>query len=107
MDSNEIILNNIKDSTCESIQKLSLDIYGKYDLDKSIIWMTEEFGEVVAAIRKQKGKEDISGEFGDLLAWIFAIANNLEIKVSDAIEISFKKEVNRQINTYGRLKYKK
>lgn len=102
------LLEEIKNITkeCDEIQKKSLDIYGKYDIDKSIVWMTEEFGEVVAAIRKGKSKEETTGEFGDLLAWIFALANNLEIKISDAISGTFEKEINRQLKKYGKLKYK-
>ena len=33
----------------EALQEDALLIYGKYDLDKSIVWMAEEFGEVVKA----------------------------------------------------------
>ena len=90
---------------CDDIQKMSLDIYGKYDIDKSIVWMAEEFGEVVAAIRKGKSKENKVEEFGDLLAWIFALANNFDIKISDSIQNTFEKEINRQMKKYGKLKY--
>ena len=90
---------------CDDIQKMSLDIYGKYDIDKSIVWMTEEFGEVVSAIRKGKSKENQTEEFGDLLAWIFSLANNLDIKIADSIQNTFEKEINRQIKKYGKLKY--
>lgn len=89
---------------CDELQALSLNLHGKYDLEKSMIWMTEEFGEVISAIRKKKDKKDITEEFGDLLTWIFIISNILNLKVSDQVMMSFNKEVDRQFNKYGKLK---
>ncbi|MFB5761893.1 MazG nucleotide pyrophosphohydrolase domain-containing protein [Paenibacillus medicaginis] len=89
----------------DNIQDASLQVYGRYDLDKSIIWMVEELGEVVAAIRKGKTKEEISGELGDLMAWIFCLGNIMNIKISDALRETFFKEFDRQIKVYGKLKY--
>lgn len=89
----------------DQLQHVSLHIYGKYDLQKSLIWMTEEMGEVISAIRKSHSKEDISGELGDLMAWIFCLGNILEIPLSESIQGTFHKEINRQLNTYGKLKY--
>ncbi len=96
----EAITNEIN-----NIQDLCLDIYGRYDIDKSMLWMAEEFGEVIAAIRKGKSKDDICGEIGDLTAWIISICNILDISLSTALKGTFKKEVNRQLRTYGKLKY--
>lgn len=87
------------------IQQISLDIYGKYDLEKSLLWMTEEFGEFFKSIRKKESKDNIAGEMGDLLAWIFCIGNILDIDVSDAIISTFKKEISRQLKVYERMKY--
>ena len=67
--------------------------------------MTEEFGEVIQAIRKGKSKEDITEEIGDLMAWILCVSNILNIKLAQAINITFSKEINRQIKKYGKLKY--
>lgn len=36
----------------DEIQRVALEIYGKYDLEKSMLWMTEEFGEFFKSIRK-------------------------------------------------------
>ena len=93
------------DTTINNIQEDALQIFGKYDLDKSLIWMTEEFGEVFQAIRKGKNKDDITGEIGDLITWIFCIANILDISLEEAINSTFTKELNRQLATYGHLKY--
>lgn len=89
----------------DEIQNVALEIYGKYDLDKSMLWMTEEYGEFFKSIRKGEEKQDIAGEMGDLLAWIFCIGNILDIKLSDALKLTMEKEVNRQFNTYNKLKY--
>lgn len=97
---NDYVKNNLK-----YLQEDALCIYGKYDLDKSLIWMMEEFGEVIQAIHKKKNKEDIIEEFGDLLAWILCIANNLDISLDESIKNTFSKEINRQLKTYGKLKY--
>ena len=89
----------------DKIQEYALNIYGKYDLEKSMLWMTEEFGEVISAIRKNKSREDICGEIGDLTAWILCICNILDIDLSDAIKSTFDKEMKRQLNKYGKYKY--
>ncbi len=89
----------------DQIQAYALNIYGKYDLDKSMLWMTEEFGEVISAIRKNKSKDDICGEIGDLTAWILCLCNILEIDFSEAIASTFNKELKRQLNKYGKFKY--
>lgn len=89
----------------DDIQKYALNIYGKYDLKESLLWMTEEFGEVVAAIRKNKSKDDVRGEIGDLTAWILCLCNILDIKLSDAIDSTFNKELGRQLQKYGKYKY--
>ena len=56
---------NKENEGLESFQNDALNIFGKYDLDKSLIWMTEEYGKMIQAIRK-KSKEDIIEEIGDL-----------------------------------------
>lgn len=89
----------------DEVQEIALNIYGKYDLDKSMLWMTEEFGEVIAAIRKGHNKEHICEELGDLSAWILCLCNILDIKLSDALVSTFSKELNRQKNKYGKYKY--
>lgn len=87
------------------IQEMALNLYGKYDLKDSLIWMTEEFGEVVSSIRKCESSERIASEFGDLLAWVFCLGNILNFNVSDALQNSFLKEIRRQLNKYETLKY--
>lgn len=97
--------NNEDICEIDKIQEEALKIYGRYDLEKSMLWMTEEFGEFFKAIRKNKTKSEITEEMGDLLAWILCMGNILDIKVSDAIESTFTKEINRQLMRYSKLKY--
>ncbi len=89
----------------DEIQEIALNIYGKYDLEKSMLWMTEEFGEVISAIRKGHSKEHICEEIGDLSAWILCLCNILDIKLSDSLKTTFTKELNRQESQYGKYKY--
>lgn len=89
----------------DEIQNLMVNIYGKYDINLSMLWMTEELGEVVAAIRKGLPEHEVTEELGDLIVWIFNIGNILNIKIEDAMRINMKKEVNRQLKKYGKLKY--
>jgi len=63
----------------EDLQQIALNIYGKYNIDKSLLWMVEEVGEVIASIRKKHSKETVQEEIGDLIAWIFNICNILDI----------------------------
>lgn len=45
-------------ASIDHIQEEFYQVYGKYDLQKSMIWMVEELGEVISAIRKEKSKEE-------------------------------------------------
>ena len=91
----------------DEIQKLMINIYGKYDINLSMLWMTEELGEVIAAIRKGLPEREIVEELGDLIVWIFNIGNILNIKIEDSMRISINKEINRQLKKYGEIKYDK
>lgn len=94
-----------KDSSLSKIQTGALKLYGKYDVDKSLVWMVEEFGEVVSAIHKRHSKECIQEELGDLLAWIFCLGNIFDIELIEAMKQTMEKEIRRQMKEYGKLKY--
>ncbi|EJP18146.1 MazG nucleotide pyrophosphohydrolase domain-containing protein [Leptospira interrogans] len=92
-------------SQLDEIQDFSLQVYGKYDLEKSLLWMTEELGEVISAIRKKRSFDEIEEEIGDLIAWVFNIANIQGLRISRCYQKTLIKEINRQIKKYGKLKY--
>lgn len=92
-------------SAIDMVQKDALNIYGRYDLDKSLVWMAEEFGEVIKAVHKGEGPEAIEEELGDLLAWILCIANITRTSIETALQMTFSKELSRQLKTYQKLKY--
>lgn len=89
----------------DALQELALKIYGRYDKEKSLLWFVEEVGEIVAAVRKQKSKEEIVAELGDVFAWVLCLSNILDCDLSDAITQSMNKEMSRQQRQYGGLKY--
>ncbi|NHV45475.1 MAG: nucleotide pyrophosphohydrolase [Candidatus Verstraetearchaeota archaeon] len=66
-------------------QALMLKIYGERDkkrgLEGTFIWFIEEVGELAEAIRKKDDKS-IKEEIADVLAWLFSLANVLNIDIS-------------------------
>lgn len=52
--------------------------------DATFRWLAEEIGELARAIRK--GDEDnLTHEFGDVLAWLASLANLLGVDLEDAV----------------------
>jgi NTP pyrophosphatase (non-canonical NTP hydrolase) len=86
-------------------QAVALRIYGRYALKDSLLWLAEETGELIGAIRKQRNAEDTKGELADVFAWVICLCNILGYQAADVIRTAFQKEATRQIEKYGRLKY--
>ncbi|MBC7113690.1 MAG: nucleotide pyrophosphohydrolase [Candidatus Methanomethyliales bacterium] len=67
-------------------QDLMLQIYGDRDKKRGVegtfMWLVEEIGELSVAIRKKEIK-NIKEEFADVLAWLFSLANVLNIDISN------------------------
>ena len=65
------------------------DVYGEKDRERgiamSVAWLAEEVGELAQAIRKGTHEQRVH-EFGDVIAWVFSIANQVEVNMEDAIE---------------------
>lgn len=87
------------------VQDVALKIYGRYDLKESLLWLSEEVGELISSVRKAKDVEHTKGELADVFAWVICLCNILGYDATDIIRHAFEKETGRQIRTYGQLKY--
>jgi NTP pyrophosphatase (non-canonical NTP hydrolase) len=69
------------------LQQLMERTYGQRDGDRgvpaTVAWLTEELGELAQAVRKGSREQQIH-EFGDVLAWLASLANQLGIDLDDA-----------------------
>lgn len=69
-------------------QNLIREMYFEKDAERGIdgtfMWLMEEVGELATALRSGS-KEELRGEFADVLAWLTTIANVAEIDLSDAL----------------------
>lgn len=69
-------------------QQLIRDMYFEKDeergVDGTFMWFMEEIGELASAIRKGS-KEEMRGEFADVIAWLTTLANIVGIDLTDAI----------------------
>ncbi len=76
-------------TTFAGFQRLMRDTYGQRDGDRgvpaTVAWLTEELGELAQAVRKGS-REDQVHEFGDVLAWVASLANQLDIDLADAVD---------------------
>ncbi|MHA2231211.1 MAG: MazG nucleotide pyrophosphohydrolase domain-containing protein [Candidatus Hodarchaeales archaeon] len=69
-------------------QKIMQDLYLKRDkargIEKTMLWLVSEIGELAEAIRLESSKE-IAEEAADVLAWLCSIANLTGIDLEKAI----------------------
>jgi NTP pyrophosphatase (non-canonical NTP hydrolase) len=49
----------------------------------SVAWLAEEVGELAQAVRKGSHEQQVH-EFGDVLAWLTSLANQLGVDLSEA-----------------------
>lgn len=74
--------------TISGFQDLIGRTYGERDRDRgvpsTIAWLTEELGELAQAVRKGS-LSDQEHELGDVIAWVFSLANQLGIDVEQAV----------------------
>jgi NTP pyrophosphatase (non-canonical NTP hydrolase) len=49
----------------------------------SVAWLAEEVGELAQAVRKGSHDQQVH-EFGDVLAWLTSLANQLDVDLSEA-----------------------
>ncbi|MBI5089031.1 MAG: pyrophosphohydrolase [Actinobacteria bacterium] len=51
----------------------------------TVAWLAEEIGELAQAVRKGSRDQQLH-EFGDVLAWVASLANQVGIDLTEAIE---------------------
>ena len=70
-----------------TLQQLMTRTYGQRDGDRgvpaTVAWLTEELGELAQAVRKGSRDQQIH-EFGDVLAWLTSLANQLDVNLTEA-----------------------
>lgn len=50
----------------------------------TVAWLTEELGELAQAVRKGTREQQLH-EFGDVLAWLASLANQLDLTLEEAV----------------------
>ena len=70
------------------LQRLMDELYGATDRERGIpstvAWLCEELGELAQAVRTGTREQQLH-EFGDVLAWVASLANQLDISLDDAM----------------------
>ncbi|MDG2025766.1 MAG: MazG nucleotide pyrophosphohydrolase domain-containing protein [Acidimicrobiales bacterium] len=70
------------------LQRLMDELYGAADTERGIpstvAWLCEELGELAQAVRKGTREQQLH-EFGDVLAWLASLANQLDISLDEAM----------------------
>jgi len=51
----------------------------------TVAWLAEEMGELAQAVRKGDRASQVH-EFGDVLAWVASLANQMDIDLTEAVE---------------------
>ncbi len=51
----------------------------------TVAWLCEEVGELAQAVRKGNRAQQVH-EFGDVVAWVATLANQMGIDLTDAVE---------------------
>lgn len=64
------------------------ELYGEADRERgmpaTVAWLCEELGELAQAARKGTKAEQLH-ELGDVLAWLASLANQLDLRLDDAM----------------------
>ncbi len=72
----------------KEFQQLMLELYGERDkkrgLEKTLLWLGSEIGELFDAYQKGLPKEHVKEEIADIIAWTCSIANLFGIDIEDA-----------------------
>jgi NTP pyrophosphatase (non-canonical NTP hydrolase) len=75
--------------TLAGLQQRIRDIFGSKDAQRGVegtfMWFMEEVGELSAALRDQKDRDNLILEFADVLAWLATLANIAGVDLEDAM----------------------
>ena len=75
--------------TLAELQSVIAATFGERDaargIPSTIAWITEEVGELAQAVRKGTREQQVH-EFGDVVAWVASLANQLDIDLTHALE---------------------
>ena len=66
------------------IEKMYSDKDRKRGTPATFLWLSEEFGELAAALREGT-HEEIESEFADVIAWLVTLANINDIDLTKAL----------------------
>lgn len=73
----------------DDLQDVIEHTYGTRDrargVPPTVAWLAEEVGELAQAVRKGTVEQQIH-EFGDVLAWVASLANQMNIDLTGAID---------------------
>lgn len=74
--------------TLAELQSVINATFGERDaargIPSTIAWITEEVGELAQAVRKGTREQQVH-EFGDVVAWVASLANQLDIDLTEAM----------------------
>lgn len=74
--------------TVADLQQRIQEMFGHKDqqrgVDGTFMWFMEEVGELSAALRT-RDREELLGEFADVLAWLVTLANLTDINLEEAV----------------------
>jgi NTP pyrophosphatase (non-canonical NTP hydrolase) len=72
-----------------SLQEVIEATYGERDRERgvpsTVAWLAEEIGELAQAVRKGRPDQQLH-EFGDVLAWVASLANQMGIDLTEAVD---------------------
>jgi len=72
-----------------AFQELMQELYGEADQERGIpatvAWLCEEVGELAQAVRKGTHEQQLH-EFGDVIAWVASLANQMGISLAEAAD---------------------
>ena len=75
--------------TLDEVQVLMERLFGEQDrargVPATVAWLCEELGELAQAVRKGTPEQQLH-ELGDVLAWTASLANQLGLRLDDAMD---------------------